>query len=81
MLEIPACLISITPVQSKLFEKIVAEKFNQFWEGNSLLHSSQFPYRRSLETCDAVSVQSTSSSVFISEELGKYVMVLRIGGT
>ena len=47
-------LISITPVLSKVFEKIVAGKLNNCLEGNSVLPLSQFSYRRGLGTCDAL---------------------------
>ena len=43
--------ISITPVLSNVFEKIVPENFNNFLRGNSLLPPSQFSYRKSLGTC------------------------------
>ena len=38
----------------KVFENIVAEKLSNFLEGNSLLPASQFLYRSSLRTCEAL---------------------------
>ena len=46
--------ISITPVLSKVFEKIVSGKLSHFLERNSMLLLSQFSYRRGLGTCDAL---------------------------
>ena len=46
--------ISITPVLSKLFHKIVIGKLSNFLEGNSLLPPSQFSCRWSLGACDAL---------------------------
>ena len=46
--------ISITPVLSKVFEKIVAGKLSHCLESNSLLPTLQFLYRRGLGTCDAL---------------------------
>ena len=45
---------SITPLLSKAYENIVAEKCNNFLESSSLLPASQFSYRRDLGTCDAL---------------------------
>ena len=44
--------ISITPVLSNVFERIVAGKLSNF-KGKKLL-SSQFYYRKGLGTCDAL---------------------------
>ena len=46
--------ISITPLGSKVFKKIVAGKLSNFLERNSLLLPSKFLYRRGLGTCDAL---------------------------
>ena len=46
--------ILITPLLSKVFEKIVIEKPSHILESNSLLPPSQFSYRRDLVTCDAL---------------------------
>ena len=45
--------ISITPLMSKVVEKIVSRKLSNFLESNSLL-PPHFSYRRNLETCDAL---------------------------
>ena len=46
--------ISITPVLSKIFERVIALKFGRFLEDHSLLPSCQFAYRKGLGTCDAL---------------------------
>ena len=46
--------ISITPLLSKVFEKIVAGKLRYFLESNSLLPPSLLSYHRGLETCDVL---------------------------
>ena len=46
--------ISITLDLSKGFKKIVAGKLSNFLKSNSMLHTSQFLYRMSLGTCDAL---------------------------
>ena len=38
--------ISITPVLSKIFERVIAVKFGRFLEDESLLSSCQFAYRK-----------------------------------
>ena len=43
---------SITPVLTKVFEKIVAGKLSNFLKCRSLLPPSQFSHRRVLEMCD-----------------------------
>ena len=45
--------LSITPLLSKVFEKIVARKLNHFLESYCLLPPPQISYRRGL-TCDAL---------------------------
>ena len=47
--------ISITPVLSKVFEKIVVGKLSYFFlERNSILPPYHFSYRRGLGTCDVL---------------------------
>ena len=48
------CPISITPLLSMVYEKIVTRKLDYFLESNRLLPPSQFSCRRGLETCDAL---------------------------
>ena len=46
--------ISITPVLSKVFERVIAVKFGWYLESGSILPNNQFAYRRNLGTCDAL---------------------------
>ena len=46
--------ISIMPVLSKVFEKIVTGKLSNFFKSNSIHPPSQFSYPRGLGTCDAL---------------------------
>ena len=46
--------ISITPVLSKVFEKLVATPFGRFFENNGLFPSNQFAYRKGRGTCDCL---------------------------
>ena len=52
--------ISITPVLSKVFEKILAGKLSYFLESKGMPPLSQFSYRRGLGTCDALLTLSHS---------------------
>lgn len=46
--------ISITPILSKIFERLLAKRLNSFAESNNLFPSHQFGFRKGLGTCDAV---------------------------
>ena len=46
--------VSITPVLSKVFEKIVVVKLSHFLKDNSLLPPSQFSYQKSLSPCNGL---------------------------
>ena len=46
--------ISITPVLSKVFEKLIALRFSRFLERSGVLSSHQYSYRKGLGTCDAL---------------------------
>ena len=46
--------ISITPVLSKIFERLLAKRLNRFLDINNLLPSSQFGFRKGLSTSDAL---------------------------
>ena len=46
--------ISITPILSKLFERLLAKRLNTYAENNSLFPSQQFGFRKGLGACDAV---------------------------
>ena len=46
-------LISITSVLSKVFERLVSVRLGRFMDGNGVLPTTQFAYRKGLGTCDA----------------------------
>ena len=46
--------ISITPVISKVFEKLIASRLSKYLESSGLVSSQQFAYRKGLGTCDAL---------------------------
>ena len=46
--------ISITPVLSKIFERLISLLFGRFLERSGVLSSHQYSYRKSLDTCDAL---------------------------
>ena len=46
--------ISITPILSKVYERLLAKRLSEYAEKNKLFPSQQFAYRKGLGTCDAV---------------------------
>ena len=46
--------ISLTPILSKVFERLVSVRLCRFMEGRAVLPTSQFAYRKGLDTCDAL---------------------------
>ena len=46
--------ISITPVISKVFEKLISSRLSKYLESSGLMSSQQFAYRKGLGTCDAL---------------------------
>ena len=46
--------ISITPVLSNVFERLIALLFGRFLERSGVLPSHQYSYRKRLGTCDAL---------------------------
>ena len=46
--------ISITPILSKVFEKLLAKRLITYFETNGYLPKCQFAYRKGLSTCDAL---------------------------
>ena len=48
--------ISITPILSKVFEKLVAKRLSKFVDLNNFLPSTQFGFRKGLGTSDALLV-------------------------
>ena len=62
--------ISITPVISKIFEKLLARRLNRFISENDLLPSTQFGFRKGFGTCDALTylVHNIQSNLDTSSE-------------
>ena len=46
--------ISITPILSKIYERLLAKRLNTFAECNNLFPNQQFGFRKGLGACDAV---------------------------
>ena len=46
--------ISITPILSKLFERLLAKRLNNYAENNNFFPCQQFGFRKGLGACDAV---------------------------
>ena len=46
--------ISITPILSKIFERLLAKRLNAFAEVNNLFPNQQFGFCKGLGACDAV---------------------------
>ena len=46
--------ISITPVLSKVFKRLISLRFGHFLESSRVLPSHQYSYRKNLGTCDAL---------------------------
>ena len=46
--------ISLTPILSKVFERLLSVRLGHFMEGRGVLPTTQFAYRKSLGTCDAL---------------------------
>ena len=46
--------ISLIPILSKVFERLVSVRLGRFMEGRGVLPTTQFAYRKGLGTCDAL---------------------------
>ena len=46
--------ISITPILSKIFERVLAKRLSLYCEKYSIISDTQFAYRKGLGTCDAL---------------------------
>ena len=44
----------IRPLLSKVFERLVSVRFGRFMESSSVLPTTHFPFRKVLDTCDAL---------------------------
>ena len=46
--------ISVTPILSRVFERVVSVRLGLFLEWRGVLPTTQFAYRKGLGTCDAL---------------------------
>ena len=46
--------ISLAPILSKVFERLVSVRLGRFMERRGVLPTTQFSYRKGLGTCDAL---------------------------
>ena len=68
--------ISLTPILSKVFERLVSVRLGHFMEGRGVLPTTQFAYRKGLGTCDALlCVANTLQSVL---EMGQDARIVQI---
>ena len=69
-------LISLTPVLSKVFERLVAVCLGRFMEHCGVLPTTQFAYRKGLGTCDALlCVSHTLQSALESGQEARIVQI------
>ena len=68
--------ISLTPVLSKIFEKLVAARLGEFFEREQCLPPRQYAYRKGLGTCDALLDICHSGQV--SLEMGNELRIVQI---
>ena len=66
--------ISITPILSKVFERLLAKRLNAFAESNHLFPNLQFGFRKGLGACDAL--LTISSTVQKSLDSGHEVRLI-----
>ena len=68
--------ISLTPILSKVFERLVSVRLGRFMECRGVLPTTQFAYRKGRGTCDALlCVAHTLQSVF---EIGQEARIVEI---
>ena len=68
--------ISLTPILSKVFERLVSVRLGRFMEGRGVLPTTQFAYTKGLGTCDALlCVAHTLQSAL---ELGQEARIVQI---
>ena len=66
--------ISLTPILSNMFERLVSVRIGRFMEYKGVLPTTQFAYRKSLGTCDSLlCVAHTLQSVL---EMGKKAKIV-----
>ena len=68
--------ISITSVLYKVFERLLSVHLRRFMEGNGVLPTTQFAYRKRLGTCDALlCVSHTLQSALESGQEARIVQI------
>ena len=68
--------ISLTPMLSKVFERLVSVRLGRFMECRGVLSTTQFDYRKCLGTCDALlCVEHTVQSAL---ETGQEARIVQI---
>ena len=68
--------ISLTPILSNVFERLVSVRLGRFMEDTDVLPTNQFAYRKGLGTCDALlCVSHTLQSAL---ELGQEARIVQI---
>ena len=68
--------ISLTPLLSKVFERLVSVRLGRFMECRGVLPTTQFAYRKGLGTCDALlCVAHTLQSAL---EMGQEARIVKI---
>ena len=68
--------ISVTPVLSKVFERLVSVRLGRFMECSGVLPTTQFAYRKGLFTCDALlCVSHTLQSALASGQEARIVQI------
>ena len=68
--------ISITPVLSKVFERLLAVRLGRFIEYCGVLPTTQFAYRKCLGTCDAL--LCVSHTLLSALECGQEARIVQI---
>ena len=68
--------ISLTPILSKVFERLVSDRLGRFMKGRGVLPTTQFAYRKGFGTCDAIlCVAHTLQSAL---EMGQEARIVQI---
>ena len=68
--------ISITPLMSKVFKRLVAVRLGRFMEHCGVLPTTKFAYRKGLGTCDALlCVSHTLQSALESDQEARIVQI------
>ena len=74
---ITAGTVPLTPILSKVFERLVSVRLGHFMEGRGVLPTTQFAYRKGLGTCDAfLCVAHTLQNAL---EMGHEARIIQIG--